>query len=213
MRAEISPIWIGIQGGTCAGKTTLAHAVAQHIGLTEVLIIGLDLFYHPFNKHSPLNSAAINFDAPSSINWQLIQQVVRRLKSGRSTAINVYDGVSISQRLRLVPRKYIIIEGLWAFNKGLSNIFDLRVYVDTSPDIRLLRRINRDVLTTQEWTIREMLSYYMKCIRPMHAEFVETGKMVSHVIVNGEDDIDYEVNQVLEKLGPDLLGPSLEDSA
>ena len=206
---RVSPGWIGIQGGTCAGKTTLAQALAKRIGLDDLLIVSLDLFYHPVEKACPLNAAATNFDDPSSLDWELIRHVIRRLESGNTAMINIYDGLTVSGNILLTPKTYTIVEGLWVFNDPyISNLCNLKIYVETSPDVRLIRRLNRDVIYTQEWTLNQMLSYYMEYIRPMHLKFVEPRKAECDLVVSGEDNIDIEVNRVVERLNTTLLRSS-----
>jgi uridine kinase len=201
MVPEVNSCWIGIQGGTCAGKTTLAHALAERFGPEELLVVGLDLFYRPVDEKHLIGSGAINFDTPESLDWELIRHVTQTLRSGNSTAINTYDGITVSGTIPLTPKRYTVVEGLWVFNdQDLSDLFDLKIYVETSPDVRLIRRLTRDVMTTKEWTLDQLLSYYMEYIRPMHMKFVEPGKAACDMAVSGEDDIDAEVNRVLERL-------------
>lgn len=206
MAIEVRDAWIGIQGGTCAGKTTLAETLAQEIGPADVLIVSLDLFYRPIEKRFLQDPSGINFDTPSSLDWELLREAIRRLKSGISTVIKVYDGLTLSRELQLDPKKYIVVEGLWAFNESfLSDLFDCRLYVETSPDVRLIRRLRRDVIDLGEVTLNEMLSYYLNCIRPMHLKFVEPGKADSDLVLDGERPIDDEVRRVIELLNQKCL--------
>lgn len=119
--------------------------------------------------------------------------------------IKVYDGLTLSQTFRLDPQKYTVVEGLWTFNKTfLSKLFDLKVYVEASPDVRLMRRLIRDVIRARECTLSQMLSYYMECIRPLHLKFVEPAKNNCEVLVSGESQTGSEAKRVLETLNRKL---------
>jgi uridine kinase len=204
LRTVVQPIWIGIQGGTCAGKSTLSRALAERLNSTSTLIINLDIFYHHTDRDSVSVPTQLNFDHPASVDWQLLRQTCEGLRIGNPVTLPAIDYVS-GHRLpgpEVEPTKYIIIEGLWPFyDPYLFNLCALRVYVDAPADIRLVRRLRRDVLKgSRGWTVEEALLYYVQCTRPMHVGFVEPGLAVSHLAVSGEKSPQENADIVLQAL-------------
>jgi len=204
--ANITPTWIAIQGGSCAGKTTLANALAHRVGASKTLSICLDLFYFPFERN-PKNPKGSwhNFDDPIACDWARLRRACRRLISGHSAIIPRYDYVS-GQSIggnRIEPLPYIIIEGLWPFeDRFLLDLCKLRVFVDAPPDVRLVRRLRRDLLEgTRGWSLDEALAYYMQCTKPMHEIHVEPGKQVADLLVSGEEGLDESVESIFDALG------------
>lgn len=201
VKTERRSVWIGIQGGTCAGKSILARKLAKYLGTTETLIVSLDQFYRPVEKGWLNNTPSLNFDDPSTVDWNSIRQAALTLRSGHATEVSIYEGLTKLGNLRLEPRPYIILEGLWTLiDETVIDLLDLKVFIETSADIRLVRRIERDVLRARDCTLDQMLSYYLEHIRPMHLKYVEPGKNLCDLIVSGEQDIDHEAKRVIETL-------------
>lgn len=201
MRREPRSVWIGIQGGTCAGKTTMAQTLATYLDPTDTLILGLDLFYRPVEKGWLKNQPTRNFDDPSSLDWDSFRQAALTLRSGLTAEVTLYDEHSKLRDLYLEPRSYTIVEGLWTLiDERVVDLLDLAVYIETSPDIRLIRRIERDVVRSRECTLDQMLSYYLEHIRPMHLKYVEPGKDSCDLVVSGEHDAEREAKRIIETL-------------
>lgn len=186
-------VWLGIQGGTCSGKSTLARQVADRFSSDDAIVINLDQFYFPFDLSAVFEDpTAHNYDDPASVDWELVRDVVTALRNGVPTNVPTIDytsGARIAPRY-VRPTKYIIVEGLWPFfSSFLREIFDLRVFIDVPADVRLVRRLTRDIGPgTRGWPISGALAYYTRCARPMHERFVEPGKVFAEIIVNGEDN-------------------------
>lgn len=188
------PFWIGIQGGTCAGKTELSLALRNLLGLEKTLTLSLDLFYIPHDRgQDAAEHQTCYFDHPSSIDWELLLDVFHSLNEGKSANIPSYDYVTglRGNSLPTQPKEFIIFEGLWPFSKmEITDFFNVKIFVDTPPDIRLVRRINRDILQgNRGWTLDSLLRYYTECIHPLHIQFTEPGKELADIIVSGEEDL------------------------
>ncbi|MGA2285012.1 MAG: hypothetical protein ABSG55_01915 [Dehalococcoidia bacterium] len=199
------PVWIGIQGGTCAGKTALAEAIIASLGSSAVLVIGLDRFYTDYDRTSAAQPPGThNWDHPSSVGWQRVRSSVRRLNAGRSTILPVFDYVSGLRigGIKVIPKDFIVIEGLWPFhNEYLRNSFDVRIFVDTPADVRLVRRLRRDILgDSRGWSLRDELLYWESYARPMHDEFVEPGKGMADIVLDGEIEVGHQVDVVVERI-------------
>jgi uridine kinase len=198
-------IWIGIQGGTCAGKSTLACELAARLGSENTAIICLDSFFKPYDrKANAENVTAYNFDHPSSLDWLALEAAARSLRSGRPTRIAEFDyetGFLLEGQM-VVPRKYIIIEGLWPFfYQPLIELLSFRVFVDTPADVRLARLLLRNIIGgARGWSIQSVLEYYLECVRPMQIEYIDKGKELADILVNGEDSLAHSVEQIIQAL-------------
>jgi len=145
------------------------------------------------------------FDHPSAIDWELLREVWSDLRQQMPTMVPSYD---YATGLRgptqwLTPSEFVILEGLWAFHDThIFSALDLSIYVDTPPDIRLLRRLNRDVINGERgwWDIASFLTYYSGCQRALHDQFVEPGILNANVVVYGERAIHHSVETVLTAL-------------
>jgi uridine kinase len=177
---------IGIEGGSCAGKRTIARCLASVIGGATVLC--LDSFYLPFDR-AAAGAGARNFDHPSALDWDLLAGALDLLLGGQPTQVPVYDYVSglRIESTMVEPNRVVIVHGLWPFfHEKLRVRFDIRVFVDTPADIRLVRRLKRDLGRSQRgWTLDQALDYYTECVRPMHATYIEDGRAYATVVVDG----------------------------
>lgn len=178
------PLIIGIAGGSGSGKTTIAHAVLN--GVDHVGFIQHDSYYEHRSDLSYAERAAINYDHPDSLETALLVKHLEALRNGETIEVPVYD---FSTHLRtedvesLEPQPVIVVEGILVFvEPGLRDLFDLRLFVDTPADLRLIRRIGRDIKERQR-TIDSVLGQYLSTVRPMHQQFVEPSKRFAHIII------------------------------
>jgi uridine kinase len=203
---ETNPFWIGIQGGTCAGKTTLANELAVALGSENSHIVCLDSFFKPYDRRGNAdNITAHNFDHPSSLDWNALDTAVFSLSSGKSISIPEFDyesGFLLPGQV-VQPRTYMIIEGLWPFfYNPLFERLDIRVFVDTPADLRLVRLLFRTIVDgNRGWTIQSLLEYYLQCVRPTQIEFVDKGKELADIVVNGEGSFESSVRRIIRALG------------
>lgn len=190
----MDPIIIGVAGGSGSGKTTVVNHIINRIGQENILLLQHDSYYRDL-KHLPLEERIKqNFDHPSSLETELMIRHIKALIEGYQVEVPIYD---FSKHIRkeetklVDPKKIILIDGILIFSeKELRDLLDIKLYVDTDDDIRLLRRIQRDILE-RDRSLESVISQYQKFVRPMHLEFVEPSKRYADIIIprGGENDI------------------------
>jgi len=177
---------IGICGGTGSGKTTIARAIVEAVGEKNVVLVEQDSYYRNLADMPLDDRHHANFDHPDAIDSDLLVNHIKRLKLGQPIEIPIYDMVTHtrSERVEVIePRPVVIVEGILIFSEPrILELLDVRVFVDTPDDIRLLRRLRRDI-TERGRTFERTLDQYEKTIRPMHFEFVEPSKRFADVII------------------------------
>jgi uridine kinase len=181
-----STIVIGIAGGTGSGKTTVANAIVKAVGEEHVAYIPHDAYYKDLNDLPPNQRSKINYDHPNSLETELMIAHVRVLKEGQGIELPIYDFTIHSRTDKTIPIKpnpVILVEGILIFSDPvLRNLCDVKIYVDTDADIRLIRRIRRDI-TERGRTTESVLTQYEETVRPMHLEFVEPSKRYADIII------------------------------
>ena len=179
------PFVIGVAGGTCSGKTTIAERLTDTIGADQLALIKQDAYYVE-RSHQPLEErAAANYDHPDAFDWQLMTSQLASLLAGEAVPIPVYDYAMHDRSADVQwvnPAPVIVFEGILAlFDPNLRQLFDLKVFVDTDADIRLTRRLQRDV-TERGRSYDSILHQYMTTVRPSHEQFIEPSKRHADVI-------------------------------
>jgi len=177
---------IGICGGTGSGKTTIARAIVDAVGEDNVVLVEQDSYYRNL-ADMPLDERhQANFDHPDSLDSDMLVNHILRLKQGLSVEMPLYDfrTHTRSDRIEIIePRPVVIVEGILIFAEPrVLDLLDVRVYVDTPDDIRLMRRLRRDI-TERGRTFERTLDQYERTIRPMHFEFVEPSKRHADIII------------------------------
>ncbi len=178
-------IIIGIAGASGSGKTTIANRIHEPLGDDAVLITH-DSYYKNHDELSFEQRAKINYDHPDSLESDLLVKHLKMLKEGHSIEIPEYD-YSLHRRKdetkKVEPRSVILVEGILIFAEPeLRDMLDLKIYVDTDPDICLIRRINRDVKKRGR-SLDSVLEQYINTVKPMYHEFVEPSKRYADIIV------------------------------
>ncbi|PUU90027.1 MAG: uridine kinase [Halanaerobium sp.] len=180
----MSSLLIGIAGGTASGKTTLARILKDSFQ-DKVTILKHDYYYYD-RSHFKVADHKINFDHPDSFETDLLVKQLRELKSGRSIERPVYSyktNERLEQKREVEPAPIIIVEGILIFHyEELKDLFDLKIYVDTDADIRLLRRISRDI-KERDRTFESVKNQYLRTVKPMHQKFVEPSKYQADIII------------------------------
>jgi len=185
---------IGIAGGTGSGKTTVTQKILERLPVHEnVVVIQHDSYYKDLSAHHGLSPEKINFDHPDSLETSLLVRHIRDLKSDIAVSQPLYNFTTHSRMKEtrwLEPEVIIIIEGILIFvEKELRDLMDIKVFVDTDADERLLRRIRRDILERGR-SIESVMNQYMSTVKPMHLEFVEPSKHWADIIVpRGGDNL------------------------
>ena len=177
---------IGIAGGTGSGKTTVTNRILEHLDQDRVAVIQHDSYYKDISVHGGRSPAELNFDHPDSLETDLLIRHCRTLREGGTVEQPVYN-FTTHRRLQTTrtvePKEIIIIDGILIFvEKELRELMDIRIFVDTDADERLIRRIRRDIHERGR-SVESVMDQYMKTVKPMHLEFVEPSKHWADVII------------------------------
>ena len=177
---------IGICGGTGSGKTTIARAIVDAVGAESVVLVEQDSYYRNL-ADMPLDERhQANFDHPDSLDSEMLVNHIKRLKQGQMVEMPLYDFVTHtrSDKIQIIePKPVVIVEGILIFAQPrVLDMLDLRIFVDTPDDVRLIRRLRRD-FEERGRTFERTLEQYERTIRPMHFEFVEPSKRNADIIV------------------------------
>ncbi len=192
------PIIIGVAGGTGSGKTTVAMKILERVGAEHVAYIPHDAYYRDLSHLPPEERARVNFDHPDALETDLLIEHLKRLKAGEAVEVPVYDFTTHTrthQTRRVGPAPVILVEGILVFAEpALRELFDVKLYVDTDADVRLIRRIQRDVRERGR-SLESVLQQYLTTVRPMHLEFVEPSKRYADVIIpeGGHNEVAIEM--------------------
>lgn len=177
---------IGIAGGTGSGKTTVVQSILQQLNAAGVNMLSQDNYYHDNHELTLQERELLNYDHPQSIDFPLLIEHVKALKSGQPIAQPLYSFVTHTRtgdQVLVEPRSVLVVEGILVLtNQELLKQFDLKVYVHADADERLIRRIRRD---TQERgrDLEEVLHRYQTTLKPMHEEFIEPSKSSADLII------------------------------
>jgi uridine kinase len=178
--------FIGIAGGSGSGKTTITSEIISQIGKENVTIIEQDSYYVDLGHLSFEERKKINFDHPDAFDLELLKKHLMQLKKWESIEKPFYNFVIHTREKQSVtvnPTKIIIIEGILIFyDQELRDMMDIRIFIDTDADIRLIRRIRRDMIERGR-SLDSVLMQYETTVRPMHFEFVEPAKRFAHIII------------------------------
>jgi len=180
-----NPVIIGISGGTGSGKTTITEAIEKEIG-DEITLIPQDAYYKSFSHLSLEERHKINFDHPDSFDTELLIKHMKLLKDMIPVYMPCFDytiHLRTTKTILKKPTKIIILEGILIFeNKKLRDLMDIKIFVDTDADIRILRRISRD-MKERGRSLDSIIHQYQDSVRPMHIKFVEPSKRFADVII------------------------------
>jgi uridine kinase len=182
----MNPVLIGIAGGTGSGKTTVATKILESLPPGQALLVQQDSYYRDRSHLGPGQRASINFDEPDAIENELLERDLRCLRAGTPVDGPRYDFSTHTRRpetQRMEPCSIIVAEGILLFAvAAVRDLFDLRVFVDTPDDVRLLRRIRRDIVERGR-DIASIESQYLSTVRPMHELHVAPTRRFAHLIV------------------------------
>ena len=186
MKLKDNPLVIAIAGGSGSGKTTVAQAILDRVGRDRIAYLPHDAYYKDLSNLPHNQRTEINFDHPDSLESDLLVEHIQQLKKWQAIDLPIYDfktHTRTDQYTRIQPQRIILVEGILIYvEKKLRDLFDVKIYVDTDPDIRFIRRLERDI-TERGRTTENVVKQYLKTVRPMHLDFVEPSKRYADVII------------------------------
>ncbi len=176
---------VGIAGGSASGKTTIVNRIREQFG-DDIVVISHDSYYKAHNDLTYDERSRLNYDHPSSFDTELLIRDVMKLKNGEEIDVPVYDYAihnRSDQTVHVIPKPVIILEGILILeNKQLRDLMDVKVFVDTDADERLMRRIRRDTIERAR-SVSSVLTQYSETVKPMHEQFVEPSKKYADLII------------------------------
>ena len=176
---------IGIAGGTGSGKTTLMNNLIQHFS-GMITVLSHDNYYRRLDHLAMEERNQVNYDHPDALETELMVEHLRHLRSGEAIDCPVYDFTvhnRSDETTRITPSRVIIVEGILIFeDPRLRELMDIRIFVDTDADVRLCRRIKRDV-NKRGRTLESVLQQYQTTVKPMHEKFIEPSKKYANIVV------------------------------
>jgi uridine kinase len=179
-------VLVGIAGGTGSGKTSFAQKLQIRLGAPRCLIIAQDSYYKDGSSLDHAAQAAINYDHPDAFDTSLLVQDLRDLKAGRPVPFLTYDHATYARRVLpdpLTSRPVILLEGILVLvEEPLRRLMDIKLFIDTDADVRILRRLQRD-LGERGRSFESVEKQYLSSVRPMHLEFVEPSKRYADLII------------------------------
>ncbi len=202
-----TPVIIGLAGGTGSGKSTITNAIRQQVK-SKITIMPQDSYYKNFSHLPKAERDKINFDHPDTFDNELFMKHIKKLLHNKAVKMPIYNFKTHSrtdQTITKLPTKLIIVEGILIFeNPKLRDLMDIKVFVDTDADIRILRRIERD-MEERGRNLKSIIKQYRTTVRPMHNDFVEPSKKFANIIIPeggkneiGIDMIVTKINQIVK---------------
>ncbi len=181
----MTPMIMGIAGGTGSGKTLVASSVGEALG-QRIAMLGQDSYYIDRRDLAPDERDRINYDHPDAFDHELLIEHVRQLAAGYPVEMPVYDYAThlrTGESIRIEPAPVVVVEGILVLAvPALRELLNVKVFVDTDADVRFIRRLTRDIRDRGR-TPESVISQYLDVVRPMHLEFVEPSKRYAHIIV------------------------------
>jgi uridine kinase len=203
-------IVIGIAGGTGSGKSTMIYKIEEEFN-DEIAILSHDFYYKQHSDISLEERKQLNYDHPDAFDTDLLIEHIKMLKVGQPVDRPVYDFTihnRIDERVRVNPAKVVVVEGILIFESAeLRNLCDIKVFIDTDADVRIIRRILRDVRERGR-TLDSVVNQYLTTVKPMHEQFVEPSKKYADIIVPEGGYNRVALEMLNERIHALLLGKS-----
>lgn len=194
---------IGIAGGTGSGKTSVARSVIERLGADKVTFISQDNYYKDHPHLTFAEREGLNYDHPLVFDNDLLVEHLKQLKAGEGAQAPIYDFTNHSRfkdrTVELKPCKIVVIEGLHVLSdENLRAMLDIKVFVDTDPDVRILRRVLRDI-EERGRSIQSIHDQYLKTVKPMHEAFIEPSKKYADIIIpeGGQNEVGIQMLSIL----------------
>jgi len=201
----MKPVVIGIAGGSGSGKTSVVQEIIKMSGTTRILCISHDAYYHDLEHLPEEERSNHNFDHPDALDTGLLVQHLHALQAGRSVKLPIYDFSTHTRKKEtksVSPSPVILVEGmLILWEEQLRSMFDLKLFVHTSDDLRIIRRIQRDTVDRGR-SVQSVIKQYLSSVRPMHQEFVEPSKQYADLIIPYDQHNPAAIDLISRKLHP-----------
>lgn len=206
-----SPLVVGIAGGTASGKTTVARKVREALADCRVAFIDQDSYYLDLEDMTLEDRRQVNFDHPDAFDTDLLVEHLHQLKRGQAIEKPVYDFRTSSRMpntVRVDPGDIILIEGILVLHmKEVRDVMDVKIYVDADDDLRILRRLTRDIKDRGR-DFDHVVSQYLRHVRPMHMGFVEPSKHHADIIIPHGGNNDIAIDMLVGALRARLAAPA-----
>lgn len=196
-------ITIGVYGGTGSGKTTIVSQIVSEFPTSEIQVISQDSYYKDTSHLTFDERCALNFDHPDAIDFPLLYQHVNSLKNGENIEQPVYSFEThnrTKETVTVVPKKILIIEGILILNyPKLRSLFDLKIFIDADSDMRMERRVSRDI-SERGRTPEEVLNRYLNTLKPMHKQFIEPMKVHADITLENHQNTPLNISDLIDKI-------------
>ena len=201
------PIVFGVAGGTASGKTTVARHILDQVGAHHIAYLPHDAYYRDMSHLPPEERARQNYDHPDALESDLLARHIRELRAGQAVRLPVYSFADYTRKPETVtvePAPVILVDGILIFAEPeLRALMDIKIFVDTDADIRLIRRIERDTRERGR-TLSSTIFQYLDTVRPMDLEFVQPSRRYADIILPGGGQNRVAVEMVVARLQADL---------
>jgi len=198
---------IGITGGSGSGKTTVVKKIIEALPESSIAVIPQDAYYYDNGNLSKEEKLKINFDHPNSIEWPLLYDHLDRLRNGETIPMPMYNYVSCARSadvIKVEPKKIVIVEGILILTQPeLRDRLDIKLFVATDSDERLIRIVNRDIIKRGR-SYDDVLLHYSTYVKPMHTEFIEPSKMFADVIIPQGGENQVAIDMVVSRIKMNL---------
>ncbi len=199
----MKPLIIGIAGGSGSGKTTVTQKIISSLDEDKIAVIQHDSYYRDISCYDGADPSTINFDHPDSLETSLLIKDIRKFKQGEDIEQPIYNFTTHSrmkERRIILPRDFLIIEGILIYaEKELRDLMDIKIYVDTDDDERLIRRLRRDIVERGR-SLDSVINQYIATVKPMHLEFVEPSKRWADIIIPKGGENKVAIDMVVSKI-------------
>ena len=196
-------ITIGVYGGTGSGKTSIVSQIVSEFPTSEIQVISQDSYYKDTSHLTFDERCALNFDHPDAIDFPLLYQNVNPLKNGENIEQPVYSFEThnrTKETVTVVPKKILIIEGILILNyPKLRSLFDLKIFIDADSDMRMERRVSRDI-SERGRTPEEVLNRYLNTLKPMHKQFIEPMKVHADITLENHQNTPLNISDLIDKI-------------
>jgi uridine kinase len=196
-------IIIGVFGGTGSGKTTIVNQIVSDFNTSDIQVISQDAYYKDNSNITYEARCLLNFDHPEAIDFELLYQHLSALKNGETIEQPVYNFKThnrTDKTLEISPKKILILEGILIMNyPKLRSLLDLKVFIDTNSDMRMERRVNRDI-SERGRTPKEVMDRYINTLKPMHDQFIEPMKIHADVVIENHENASINLDILIAKI-------------